>query len=268
MSRYLTAAKIGLLALVDVYVSGAVPDDATVSVLHFMASHLIDGLLPLHVLAHAPAPADRWEKPATAAALMISIEEFEQVLSPHGAASLPGRRLWDVFLKKLWRIDSLDALHRFFADDLRRLLALTKEERLRAVEQGKELPRDDAVRLSRNSPFGAFVRRSRHEFTRLSFQKTAELWESLVRYRQPTAGYWRRWNPGIDSLAFDSVLLAGQHDWGPAVHGLVEVVYGDLRAEGQPDASTRDIEMLLEFQVNQIKSEFLRSPAASTLRSL
>lgn len=255
MSRYLTPAKIGLLALIDVYVSGAVPNDAAVPVLHFVASHLIDSVLP----TRPRAAVDRWQKAAAAAAVLTSIYEFEQILSPHGAATaLPGRRLWDVFLKELWRIDSLDALHRFLAEDLRLLLVPTREERRLAAENGEELPSDDAVRLVPNSPLGAFVRRAQLEFSRLSFQKAAELWASFVKYRQPTATYWRRRNSGIDGLAFDSVLLAGQHEWGSAVHDLAEVVYGGLRRHlqgGPPDASTEDIEMLLEFQVNQIQSE-------------
>ncbi|KLU90670.1 anaphase-promoting complex protein [Magnaporthiopsis poae ATCC 64411] len=226
MSRYLTPAKIGLLALIDVYVSGAVPNDAAVPVLHFVATHLIDSVLP----TRPRAAVDRWQKAATAAAVLSSVHEFERILSPHGAATTqPGRRLWDVFLKKLWRIDSLDALHRFLAEDLRLLLVPTREERRLAAENGEELPSDDAVRLAPNSPLGAFVRRAQLEFSRLSFQKAAELWASFVKYRQPTAAYWRRRNSGVDGLAFDSVLLAGQHEWGSAVHDLAEVVYGGLR---------------------------------------
>lgn len=190
---------------------------------------------------------------------MASIHEFEKVLSPFSAAiSLPGRGLWDAFLKKLWRIDSLDGLHRFFGEELQRLLALTKEERRVLTEQGRELPSDDAVRLSRNSPFGTFVRRAQLEFSRLSFQKAAELWAAFVKYRQPTAHYWRKRNPGIDGFSFDSVLLAGQHDWGTGTGDIVDVVYGDLKEKAgskEVPISTDDIESLIEFQVNQMQSK-------------
>ncbi|TLS22077.1 uncharacterized protein PpBr36_09390 [Pyricularia pennisetigena] len=274
MSRYLTPAKIGLLALIDIYVSGTVPTDATVPVLHFIALHLIDNVRP----ASGPRPdrrdsssstttatatsaslpsSERWQKAESVAAIVASIHEFEKVLSPFGAAiSLPGRRLWDAFLKKLWRIDSLDGLHRFFGEELQRLLALTKEERRVLTEQGRELPPDDAVRLSRNSPFGTFVRRAQLEFSRLSFPKAAELWGAFVKYRQPTAHYWRKRNPGIDGFSFDSVLLAGQHDWGAGTGDIVDVVYGDLKEKAgsqEVPISTDDIESLIEFQVNQMQ---------------
>ncbi|KAL8380613.1 hypothetical protein RB595_005067 [Gaeumannomyces hyphopodioides] len=262
LSPFLSPSRICLIAIVKIYVSGAVPDEMAVLVLHFVASQIIDGVSP----TGPRAAVDRWQEAATATAVMSSIHEFEQILSHHDAASgLLGRRLWDVFLRKLWRIDSLDALHRFLAEDLRLLFAPTREDRRLAAENGEELPSDDAVRLAPNSPFGTFVRRAQLEFSRLSFGKATELWTSFVKYRQPTATYWRRRSPGIGGLAFDSVLLAGQHEWGHAVHDLGEVVYGGLRRHlqgGPPDANTEDIEYLLEFQVNQIQTYGSRIPPA------
>ncbi|KAL8346195.1 hypothetical protein RB598_000207 [Gaeumannomyces tritici] len=265
---YLTPAKISLLAVIDVYVSGVVPDEAAVPLLSFVGSHIHSSL------SATPLPGassvDRWEKAAAATAVLTSIQEFEHILSP--LSFLP-------FLKKLWQIDSLDALHRFLTDDPRLLLAPTREELRLAAENGEELPSDDAVRLAPNSPFGNFVRRAQLEFSRLSFQKATELWAGFVKYRQPTAAaYWTRRNSGIGGLAFDSVLLAGQHEWGPAVHDVAQVVYGGLGRHlqggppglgrhlqgGPPDASTEDIEFLLEFQVNQIQSRHSR-PKAQTL---
>ncbi|KAL8413042.1 hypothetical protein RB596_009548 [Gaeumannomyces avenae] len=252
---YLTPAKISLLAVIDVYVSGVVPDEAAVPLLNFVGSNI-------HISFSATLPGasvDCWERAAATTAVLTSIQEFEHILSP---LSSP---LFLLFLKKLWQIDSLDALHRFLTEDLRLLLAPTREDLRLAAANGEELPSDDAVRLAPNSPFGTFVRRAQLEFSRLSFQKATELWASFVKYRQPTAAYWRRGNSGIGGLAFDSVLLAGQHEWGPAVHDLAEVVYGGLRRHlqgGPPDASTEDIEYLLEFQVNQIQTYGCRIPPA------
>ncbi|KAL8354417.1 hypothetical protein RB601_004014 [Gaeumannomyces tritici] len=263
---YLTPAKISLLAVIDVYVSGVVPDEAAVPLLSFVGSHIHSSL------SATPLPGassvDRWEKAAAATAVLTSIQEFEHILSPLSFL---------LFLKKLWQIDSLDALHRFLTDDPRLLLAPTREELRLAAENGEELPSDDAVRLAPNSPFGNFVRRAQLEFSRLSFQKATELWAGFVKYRQPTAAaYWTRRNSGIGGLAFDSVLLAGQHEWGPAVHDVAQVVYGGLGRHlqggppglgrhlqgGPPDASTEDIEFLLEFQVNQIQTYGCRIPPA------
>lgn len=255
-SAFLSPAKISVLALIDIYLSEAIPNEAACPLLSFIASHILDSFSH----TRPRTPADRWQKAAAAADLLTSIHEFEMLFS-----ALPGDREKDVFLRKLWRLNSLDALHRFLAEDLRLLLAPTREDRRLAAENGEELPSDDAVRLAPNSPFGAFVRRAQLEFSRLSFPKATELWASFVKYRQPTAAYWRRRSMGIGGLGFDSVLLAGQHEWGPAVHDLADVVYGGLHRHlqgGPPGASTEEIEYLLEFQVVQIQAYGCRIPPA------
>ena len=48
---------------------------------------------------------------------LLDLHAFETLLVAHpSAAGLPGRTLWDKFLEKLWGIDSLNALHEFFAN--------------------------------------------------------------------------------------------------------------------------------------------------------
>ncbi len=252
MSRYLTPAKIGLLVLVELYIEGAVPNDGIVPVLNFAASHLLDC-----DLSNAPAitPADRWKRAEDTIRLVLSIRDFERVLGPFAAVDrLPGRRLWDRFLEKLWGIDSLHVLQEFF-DRLPRLLARTREELRRLAELGAEPP--SGVLLSRSSPFGAFVRRSNLEFARLQFHYTTELWKAFVQYRQPTAAYWRRRNPHYGRLSFDSVLMTGEHEWGERTSEIAVVAYGNMLLGHQDDAtpvSTDDVESLLEIQVKLLHS--------------
>ncbi|KAL2263831.1 hypothetical protein VTK26DRAFT_4879 [Humicola hyalothermophila] len=258
MSRYLSPAKIGLLALVELYVEGAVPGNAIIPVINFLASHLLDCDLG----SPSQPPADRWKKADSTIRLTVSVQHFEEVLSPFAAADrLPGRRLWDRFLEKLWGIDSLNALHEFF-DNSPNLLTRTKAELRLLAERGEEPP--SGVRLTPNSPFGAFVRRAHLEFSRLQFDHASELWKAFVKYRQPTAAYWRRRNPHYHRLSFDSVLLAGAHEWGSQTDEIAVAAYGTMLLMDDEDAtlpvSTDDIESLLEFQIAQVQKYGNRVP--------
>ncbi len=253
MSRYLGPAKIGLLALIELYIEGAVPNDAIVPVINFLTSHLLDCDLG----SASPSIADQWKKADSTIRLTVSVQHFEQLLGPFAAADrLPGRRLWDRFLEKLWGIDSFHSLHEFI-DHLPNLLARSKDELRQMAERGEEPP--SGVLLSPNSPFGAFVRRAHLEFSRLQFDHASELWKMFVKYRQPTAGYWRRRNPNYHRLSFDSVLLTGEHEWGAQTDEIAVAAYGNMLLMGDQDTTlpvtTDDIESLLELQIAQVHSE-------------
>lgn len=171
---------------------------------------------------------------------------------------MPGRRLWDQFLGKLWDLNSLDALHKFFGQS-GHLLAPSKQEKERLAELGVSEEEDSGIRLWPNSPLGTFVRRMRLEFFRLQFSDFAELWKSFVRYRQPTAHYLKRKTPGFGRLSFDNVLLLGeQEDWGyGSTMELASVAYGDMLTGDESSTlpvSTDDVENLLEFQIEQMQS--------------
>ncbi|KAF4427993.1 anaphase-promoting complex subunit 5 [Fusarium austroafricanum] len=261
MARYLNPAKIGLLALVALYVEEAVPSDAILPVLSFVTSHLMD-----HTPSIASADqSERWSKAEKTVGLVISIKDFEKLLGSYPfLMGIPGRRLWDQFLGKIWDINSLDALHNFF-DNLSGLLAKTKEERKRLAELGQPVEEDEGIKLSANSPFGAFVRRARLEYQRLHFHDCTELWKHFVRYRQPTASYLKRKIPGFGRLSFDNVLLMGeQEDWDhQSVMDLASVAYGDMLTgdqSGSLPVSTDDIECLLEFQIEQMQKFGNRIP--------
>ncbi|KAL2131998.1 hypothetical protein VTI74DRAFT_4330 [Chaetomium olivicolor] len=258
MTRYLSPAKIGLLALVELYLEGAVPNDAIIPVINFLTSHLLD----CNLGGSSPTLTERWKKANDTIKLTLSVHHFEELLGGFAAADrLPGRRLWDRFLEKLWGIDSLHALHDFF-DRLPSFLARTKAELREMAERGEQAP--SGILFSRNSPFGVFVRKSYLEFSRLQFDHVAELWKMFVRYRQPTAGYWRRRNPHHHRLSFDSVLVTGEHEWGPQTDEIALAAYGNMLLMGDQDVapavSTDDIESLLEFQIEQIQRYGTRVP--------
>ncbi|KAL6698458.1 anaphase-promoting complex subunit 5 domain-containing protein [Trichoderma pleuroticola] len=259
MTRYLTPAKVGLLVLVELYVKEAIPSDAVVPVLSFIASHMI-GYDPN---GPSTSQATRWTKAERAVSLVVSIKDFEKLLSSYPfLMGLPGKRLWDQFLNNLWGIDSLDALEDFFAN-LLLMLPKSKEE-LRKEGLDPDEP-ELGVKLSHNSPLGAFVRRARLEYQRLPFHECTELWKDFVRYRQPTSHHQKRKNPEFSRYSFDNVLLRGElEDWDvDKVASLASVAYGDMLAgdrTGTLPVSLEDVESLLDFQIEQMQKYGNRIP--------
>ncbi|KAH8121137.1 hypothetical protein FP744_10002089 [Trichoderma asperellum] len=259
MARYLTPAKIGLLVLTELYVEEAIPSDAVVPVLSFIASHAM-GYDPN---GPSTSQAARWTKAERAVSLVVSIKDFEKLLSSYPfLMGLPGKRLWDQFLNKLWGIDSLHALGEFF-EHLLLTLSKTKEE-LRKEGLDPDEP-ELGVKLTHNSPLGAFVRRARLEYQRLRFHDCTELWKDFVRYRQPTSHYQKRKNPEFGRYSFDQVLQRGElEDWDvDKVASLASVAYGDMltgdRTGGLP-VSIDDVENLLDFQIEQMQKYGNRIP--------
>jgi anaphase-promoting complex subunit 5 len=232
MARYLTPSKVGLLALISVYIDGVVPTAATVPVLSF----LITQLIPID------KPSSKVAEGST-----LSIEDFQNKLI-NLTSGVPGRTIWDWLLKKLWELDSLDALHAFF-DFLPDFLAKTREELLQDKENG--IAQDnEQIRLSRTSPLGTFVRRAQVEFLRLQFDDAIILWKSFVEFREPTRSLWKRRNPAIAKTGFDSNLTP-EGD-------VYNLLYGDILDNSfkSADVSSDDLEILLEFQIDKIQSEW------------
>lgn len=241
MSRYLTPFKIGLLALTSLYCDGIVPTAATIPVLSFIVSHII-----------VPAASDI---PHTFAASKTGLQNsFGETLTAR-ASGIPGRTLWDLFLKKLWSLNSFDALDDFFKS-LRSLLIKSKGDSARLSEQNVA-HWGNKILLSRGSPLGAFVRRADLEYTRLQFDDAVTLWKNFLKLRQPTATEWAQRNIAIGPMSYDQTLqaLAGTEQ-----HPLVYALYGDLYTndkefETVEMASMEDMERLLEFQVNQMQRQ-------------
>jgi anaphase-promoting complex subunit 5 len=257
MTRYLTPAKIGLLALIELYTESSIPTASMLSVLSFIISHILPTSLPEPQNAPSHGAVPSRSPPGS-----LAIQDFQKLLSAQPSASgLPGRTVWDHFLKKLWDIDSLDALHAFF-DGRSNLLVRTREELKQDEEMGIAPPGEDVILLSRTSPFGAFVRRSQLEFARLKFHDAMGLWKQFIRYRQPTLGAWSKRNPVIAKArwaGFDLPFGDVDEDWGG--EELARIAYGGLidgEAEFEAAVSTDDVEKLLEFQVEQMQSKSCR----------
>lgn len=255
MAQYLTPAKIGLLALIELYTEEAIPSEAVLPVLSFITSHLMDR----DSIGVTSDRSGRWKKAERTVGIVIEIKDFERLLGSYPfLMGMPGRKLWDQFLGKLWDINSLDALY-VFIENLSSMLAKSKKELRREAGGGTPEP-EPGIKISKNSVFGAFIRKAKCELDRLRWHDTTELWKSFVRYRQPTAHYLRRKNPNFGRLSFDSVLLEGeQEDWDPeSVATLASVAYGDMLTgdeTGTLPVSTDDVEVLLDFQIGQMQSK-------------
>jgi len=242
MSRYLTPSKIGLLALISLYTESVIPSPATVPILSFLVSHLLPSIcIP-----------SRSEAEAQPRSVPLAIGDIQRTTIVH-ASGIPGRNVWDLLLHKLWKIDSINALHLFF-DNLVLLLQKSPEIEQDANEDRVD-PNPNRMLLSRVSPLGSFVRRAQVEFTRLPFHDGVALWKAFVAYRAPTLMQWKKRNPSAGDTSFDSNLL---EDDLAGANPLVTVIYGDpkqgRRHEGS--TSTEDVERLLEFQVDHMQSKF------------
>ena len=241
MARYLTPSKIGLLALISLYCDSVVPSTGTIPVLSFIISHL----LPVGAIESTEVPSAADHNSVNA------IEHFQKATIVL-VSGIPGRTVWDLLLKKLWEINSLDALNVFF-DSLLPLLEKTREEQQTDAEEGIVLESNRIV-LSRISPLGAFIRRAQLEFTRLQIYDTITLWKSFVKYREPTLSMWRKRNPTAGKNAFDANLEDTQLGLENRLKG---ILYRDLEDSSRREAiiSTDDVEKLLEYQVDQMQSK-------------
>jgi anaphase-promoting complex subunit 5 len=237
MTRYLTPWRVSLLCLVTLYTDGVVPNSSAIHVLSFLTA----GLFPLD------AADKQWKEH-----YMPTIAELEECLSGHESA-VPGRTLWDLFLKRLWAIDSLDALETFCVDAIPSLLAKSREELIYERDHGIAPEADDRMRLSRSSPLGAFVRRAHMEYTKLQFHDAVKLWSGFVKYRLPTYSYWSRRHRGAEKIAIDANLRNLGLD---STSHLSQVVYGNMEddEDDKGEVSVKDSERLVEFQVGELQS--------------
>ena len=250
MSRYLSPSKVALLALAVIYSEGVVPTVSTTAVLSFLISHVLpDASHPLEISDVDSGHA-------------VSMVAFEHALSTQGAV-IPGRNIWDLFLKKLWSLNCADALD-LFLTNTPSLLTKTREQQMRERETSENEPGHG--RVSRTSPLGAFIRRSYLEYTRLQFEDTIKLWQSFLVYRLPTRQAWEKKNAPDPRSGLDVNLSDLSLD---SSHPVAQIMYGrSINVDEENGGlSTFDMERLMEFQVSELQSmyRFLRPPTCSVL---
>jgi anaphase-promoting complex subunit 5 len=233
--RYLTASKISLLVLINLYCSSDIPSSGTIPVLSFIVSHSFPSAPSA---ARAPRSANRQDA-------ALSIRAFEDVLHSH-ASNMPGRTLLDVFLKHMWEMNSLDSLFALF-DRLGGLLARSRED---ATEDESS----ERMYLSQASPLGVLIRRAKVEFVRLQFDDVIKLWSAFIAYRAPTA-QWTKRLAGLVSFGAD--LVAADMGLDPS-DSLYQVAYGRLPDDefGGHALSVEDLERLLDVQLDRLQRTY------------
>jgi anaphase-promoting complex subunit 5 len=238
MSRYLTPSKIGLLALAFLYTEGVVPTSETTAILSLLISH---------ILPHASHPS---EVPPADTNHIVPITAFEAKLAAH-ESGIPGRTIWDLFLKKIWSFNCADSLDLFLAN-APSLLARSREQLLRDRESGEEFV-EHPGRISRTSPLGAFIRRVHLEYTRLQFHDAGSLWHAFLAYRLPTKQAWEKKNPADGRSNLDANFSDFHID---SSHPIAQIMYGQLATEDEGDGglSAYDVERLMEFQASELQS--------------
>lgn len=237
MARYMTSSKVALLALTAVYTDSAVPAAAAIPILSFLVSYTL------------PVPPQSAElSNASLQNYVIDVELLQHTTASH-SSGIPGRTVWDLVLKKLWALESLDALHAFFEQFS---LVVKKNPSDDGAHGADDRPRHKQILLSRTSPLGIFVRRAQLEFSRLQFHDTVILWQNFVAYRSSTAPQWRRRNPSAH-MNLDINLNADRSSSKPIFLALKAGV-GERMIVESGDYSTDDVEKLLEIQVNQMQS--------------
>ena len=235
MSRYLNPSKIGVLCLAHIYSDNIVPTKAIIPILSFIA----DLLLPPDT-----SKPEVWNKSLP---LIPRLEDFKQLTRPLSSAR-PGRTLWDIFVERLWFLNSFDALNAFFSD-IDHVLAPGPEALKDAAEEASDQS-NGTIKFSHDSPVGLFVRKAQIEFLRLQFHDATALWKAFIQFRRPSFEDWRKRHPAAGDLAFDSNLDQGSGSWS---YPLMKLLYSssDTYAEEQPQTILpSDAEQLLRFQVD------------------
>jgi anaphase-promoting complex subunit 5 len=239
MSRYLTPPKVALLILALIYAEGVVPSSETVPILSFLVSHIIPAATESsHTLSDASH--------------VVKIGDFESALSSLPSA-IPGRTLWDLFLRKMWSIDCSHALDQLISNVLS-VISKPREQLQRERDEGL-LP-EPFARISRTSPLGAFIRRVHLEYTRLQFSDAAALWQRFMQYRKPTRQAFEKKNSTDGRNSLDVNLAELQLD---SSHPIAQILYGgleDSEAEKEEFMSTHDVERLMEFQVSELQRRY------------
>jgi len=102
MLRYLSPAKICLVILIELYRTNEVKSTDSITLLSFVSTHTLRRSTDVF-LSDGPAQPNS----------IRTLADFQSLLSPL-TSSFPGRSLYDVFLRKLWGVQSLEGLEHLF----------------------------------------------------------------------------------------------------------------------------------------------------------
>jgi anaphase-promoting complex subunit 5 len=227
MPRYLTPARVCLLALIHIYQSRQTSSESSLDVLDFIAQHVVTS-----------PEGDDIDDIEHIAIAQSRLSTFTAKLH-QWASEVPGRSVNDVLLQFLWAINGIDALNELFTT-LRASVASTSG----ITTEGR--------RLTPASPLGQFVRRCYVEYTRLPFADVQNLWNVFVDYRAPSYDDWAGRNP--------HAAMALENDKSPWENSATLRRMRDADINEHACVSALDTENLLGFAVHQLQKLGTRVP--------
>ncbi|KAK5111908.1 hypothetical protein LTR62_004640 [Meristemomyces frigidus] len=233
MPRYLTPQRIGVLVLLQEYLTGRVSASTQLPVLKFVAKHIDlakdhESVSGTDILAGADATVEELFAPLRGLAWAI-----------------PGRTLYDVVLQALWNLQNLDALHGFFE---RVAQSVNRDTESGVGATNKNI-------LTRASPIGLYCRRCWLEFTRLEFEDTRSLWVAYATWRSSSYEFWSQRNP---EAAAQSRQSAAESDEAHPV--------GLSSASAKNLLSTADVNNIITTSIYHLQKLGTRAPPAMKTR--
>lgn len=243
MSRYLTPAKIGLLALTTLYCETDLSGSTATQLLLFVTSQICP---PGRLDNDTPSPAQ------------AELSDFEDVLASL-PSTFPGRSLFDAWLKRIWSIDSLHNFHSFFTSLDRYVAKPLSKDEVHAEDEAS-LPK---VILSRVSPLGLFVRRARLEFTRIQFDEAVKLWLAFQQFRAPSKPAFQKRHSSASTHgdSFDTSELdldKGSQSWTRSFPAPSHSLSDELLSED-------DLDRILEIQLDKFQSKHITNMQCDNL---
>lgn len=239
MGRFLSPAKIVLLALAQIYLRCDVAWASTGTILHTLISRIL--------LDAAEADEYLLQEDGD------SILDLEQVLTGQ-QSTITGRSVWDLLLRDIWTINCSDALDDFIGA-LPELLGKTRDQLLQERDEG--VTPGPAGKVVRTSPLGAFIRRCSLEWHRLQFHDSMAIWTDFIAYRMPSKTAWA----GKGVQAGQNVFDSNFDDFGiDPSHPLASILYRPLidQVEQKTNfAINHDTDKLMEFQVSEMQSRLI-----------
>ncbi|PNS19687.1 hypothetical protein CAC42_7531 [Sphaceloma murrayae] len=228
MPRFLSPAKICLILLIDVYHHREAQDSDAIPLLSFVSQHVL-----------RRNEAWKTSNGSATSPQILALEDFRTLLSPL-TSNLPGRSLYDVFLKYLWRLASFDELDGLFEQ--------SRAPDAQAISQ--------ALPISSASPIGQFLRRCRLEFVRLQFSDAQQLWEDLLIFREPSWSTWASRNPDEASMQDKGGIFHAGH-----LSPILIDRQQKRRSDGHEKLPSQDLlEVAVRFQLEQIQGTGCRLP--------
>ena len=229
MSRYLSPARLYLLALIELYITGESSTDDGLQILDYITGQL-------NVFSEISSSGVHNSRRHFSHAIASFGSQFQRWRS-----RIPGRNMYDALLERVWEFDGFDSFHSLFS-------------KMQSVVQPSNLDIETSlVKISRSSPIGQFIRRCYIEFTRLNFADSRTLWLDFEAYREPSFDEWSTKHPEISAQYRNEQATKKITAW-------TKPLSADKAANGSGHSCTSDSEAIIQFALHRVQKLGSRVP--------